>query len=113
MPNPKLAPDGEAGIIIERLSDSTYKVHRHDRKRKKRATLNIMQLCLCTSNHDDDPPTGDDEPEQEEEHDKPEEEHKQGESDNEQDTQEEDDKEKGQLNQRSARLARKLSLIHI
>ena len=27
VPNPKLTPDGEAGLIIERLSDSMYKVH--------------------------------------------------------------------------------------
>ena len=54
VPNPKLAPEGEAGIIVERLSDSTYKVLRHDRKRKKKVTLNITQIKRRHSHHPED-----------------------------------------------------------
>ena len=34
----------EPGVIIEQRSESTYLVSRHNRSRKKRATLNISQL---------------------------------------------------------------------
>ena len=40
---------------IERLSDSTYSVHRHDRRRKKWVTLNVTQLHPCTSPHPANP----------------------------------------------------------
>ena len=55
VPNPKLTPDGEAGIILERLSASTYKVLRPDRRRRKTMTLNITQLRPRNSRHQADP----------------------------------------------------------
>ena len=56
VPNPKLTPDGEAGIILERLSASTYKVLRPDRRRRKMVTLNVTQLRPRHSRHPADPP---------------------------------------------------------
>ena len=53
-PNPKLAEDFEPGIIIERVTDATYIVSRHLRRRKKRATLNISQLLPRHEDHDGD-----------------------------------------------------------
>ena len=67
VPNPKLAPDGEAGIIIERLSDSTYKVLRPDRRRKKTVTLNVTQLRPRHSRHPADPEENQQEEQEEQE----------------------------------------------
>jgi hypothetical protein len=44
-PNPKLAPPWERGTIVERgVTGTSYKVERHDRKRKKVKTINVQQI---------------------------------------------------------------------
>jgi ribosomal protein L21E len=44
-PNPKLAPPCERGTIVERgVTGTSYKVERHDRKRKKVKTVNVQQI---------------------------------------------------------------------
>ena len=56
---PKLMPEGKAGIIIERLSDSTYNVLRHGRNWKKKVTLNVTQIRCHHSHHPADPSNND------------------------------------------------------
>ena len=53
-PNPKLNQDFEPGIILTRSGDATYKVLRHERRRRKQKTINISQLIPRTSAHADD-----------------------------------------------------------
>ena len=55
VPNPKLTQEGEAGVVVERLSDSSCKVHRNNRQCKKRITLNITQIRPRSSMHPNDP----------------------------------------------------------
>jgi hypothetical protein len=44
-PNPKLAPPWERGTIVQRgVTGTSYKVERHDRKRKKVKTVNVQQI---------------------------------------------------------------------
>jgi hypothetical protein len=44
-PNPKLAPPWERGTIVQRgVTETSYKVERHDRKRKKVKTVNVQQI---------------------------------------------------------------------
>jgi ribosomal protein L21E len=44
-PNPKLAPQWERGTIIQRgVTGTSYKVERHDRKRKKSKMINVQQI---------------------------------------------------------------------
>jgi hypothetical protein len=44
-PNPKLAPPWERGTIVKRgVTGTSYKVDRHDRKRKRVKTVNVQQL---------------------------------------------------------------------
>jgi ribosomal protein L21E len=44
-PNPKLAPPWERGTIVKRgVTGTSYKVERHDRKRKKVKTVNVQQI---------------------------------------------------------------------
>jgi hypothetical protein len=44
-PNPKLAPPWERGTIVQRgVTETSYKVERHDRKRKKVKTVNDQQI---------------------------------------------------------------------
>jgi hypothetical protein len=44
-PNPKLAPPWERATIVQRgVTGTSYKVERHDRKRKKVKTVNVQQI---------------------------------------------------------------------
>jgi hypothetical protein len=44
-PNPKLSPPWERGTIVQRgVTGTSYKVNRHDRKRKRVKTVNVQQI---------------------------------------------------------------------
>jgi hypothetical protein len=44
-PNPKLSPPWEKGTILQRgVTGTSYKVERHDRKRKQVKTVNVQQI---------------------------------------------------------------------
>ena len=59
LPNPKLCTSGEPGIILQRVTETTYKVLRYERRRRRAITLNITHLRRRTSHHlDDDRHTG-------------------------------------------------------
>ena len=43
-PNPKFSPNGEPGVVLKRTSESTYKVLRYNRRRRKQVTVNISKI---------------------------------------------------------------------
>ena len=53
-PNPKLAKTHEPGMITECLGKNVFKVIRFDRKRKRRATVNVSHLRPRTASHPQD-----------------------------------------------------------
>ena len=53
-PNPKFSPHGEPGVVLRRLSESTYKVLRYNRRRRKQITVNISKIRSRHSSLPDD-----------------------------------------------------------
>ena len=53
-PNPKFSPHGEPGVVVKRMSESTYKVLRYNRRRMKQVMVNISKIRARISHLPDD-----------------------------------------------------------